>query len=256
MTDQPNSITIDASSVPSQPSHDFDGIWRAANAFAGSEMVPEHFTNKPQNCFVVIQLALELGISPFTALQNISMIKGKPYFSASLVRAMANKSGVFAGPIRYKTDHGDGKWENLSVTAYAPLNDGDVAEVTVSMQMAIKDGWTKNGKYKSLPEQMLRNRASKWLIDLHCPEILFGLDIADPGGRLTATKESGKVAKRDSEGLSLQDALLKQNDQPVQSVVITQGDPEEPALINHSGEVCPAPALAEKSEENDGTAKT
>ena len=226
MTDQTNSITIDAGSVPAKPSHDFDGIWRAANAFAGSEMVPDHFANKPQNCFVVIQLALELGISPFTALQNVSMIKGKPYFSASLVRAMANKAGVFAGPIRYKTDHGDGKWENLSVTAYAPLNDGDVAEVTVSMQMAIKDGWTKNAKYKTLPEQMLRNRASKWLIDLHCPEILFGLDIADPGGgRPTATRESGRAQKQDTGGLSLQDALLKQNDQTVQPVVITQGEP-------------------------------
>ena len=59
-------------------------------------------------------------------------------------------------------------------------------------------------------------------------------------------KLNESVGKNDS----LQDALLKQSDRPAQQpVVITQGEPEKPALTQKAGEVCPAPALAEQSEE-------
>ena len=53
---------------------------------------------------------------------------------------------------------------------------------------------TRNKKYSTIPEQMLRWRAVKWLIDLHCPEILLGFEFADSAPRgessLTPRKES------------------------------------------------------------------
>ena len=72
--------------------------------------------------------------------------------SSSLAIALANASGAFAGPIRYRIE---GSGANLSVTAYAPTYDGEIVENTVTMAMAMKEGWTKNSKYKSIPEQML-----------------------------------------------------------------------------------------------------
>lgn len=234
---QANSISTTTdesiSLAPARPSFDFDELWRAANAFAGSRMVPAHFQNQPQDCFVVVQLALELGIAPLTALQNIFMIGNKPGFSASLAIALANRSGKFAGPIRWKIDKGDGKPESLAVTAYAPTHDGDVVDVTVSMQMARLEGWTKNNKYKTIPEQMLRLRSAKWLINLHCPEILLGIDVFSDDVTSDAKvlkKVAANSTNAQKENLSLQEAIEQQSKESVEvkPVVITEVEQTQP----------------------------
>ncbi len=256
MTDETKTITIQTDDRPADPvpQHDnFADCWRLANAFAASSMVPANFQKNPHDCFVVVQLAVELGISPLTAVQNVFMIGGRPAYTAKFAVALANRAKVFAGPIRWKIDKGDKK-EDLEVTAYAPLSDGDIAEVTLSWKIAAAEGWTRNKKYSTIPEQMLRWRSAKWLIDLHCPEILLGFDVVDSAPRGDANLTQGKQRLNESVGnnVSLQDALLKQSDRPaVQPVVITQGEPERPALSNQMGEVCPAPALVEKSEEEN-----
>jgi hypothetical protein len=54
-----------------------------------------------------------------------------------------------------------------------------VITATVSMKEAAADGWTRNPKYKSIPEQMLRWRAATRLINLYMPEVLFGLGVRE-----------------------------------------------------------------------------
>jgi hypothetical protein len=251
-----NTITIQTDDRPADPipQHDsFAHCWRLANAFAASSMVPANFQNNPHDCFVVVQLAVELGISPLTAVQNVFMIGGRPSYTAKFAVALANRAKVFAGPIRWKINKGDKK-EDLEVTAYAPLSDGDIAEVTLSWRIAAAEGWTRNKKYSTIPEQMLRWRSAKWLIDLHCPEILLGFDVVESApwndSSLTQRNESVKDLCRNN--VSLQEALLQQSDQPVaHPVVITQGEPEKPTLKHPAGEVSPAPSLAKNSEEDN-----
>lgn len=244
MTDQTQTITIQTDAEPAPVVQESDPLavaWRRAVGLSQSQMVPAHFQNNPQDCFVVVQLALELGINPLTALQNVYMIGGRPAYTARFALALANRAKVFAGPIRYKVNKGE-KREDLEVTAYAPLSDGDVAEVTLSYRTAMAEGWTRNKKYSTIPEQMLRWRAVKWLIDLHCPEILLGFEFAEsaPGNY---SSQPVKVAETESSGPSLQDALLQQSDRPAQQpVVITQGE-----------EACPLPPTAEGSEQADDT---
>lgn len=43
------------------------------------------------------------------------------------------------------------------------------------MKEATADGWTKNPKYQSLPELMLRYRAATLLIRTHAPEVMNGM---------------------------------------------------------------------------------
>ena len=47
------------------------------------------------------------------------------------------------------------------------------------MEEAKADGWTRNPKYRSMPEQMLRWRAATRLIGLYMPEVLFGLGVKE-----------------------------------------------------------------------------
>ena len=251
-----NTITIQHDDQPAPDAQESDPLaiaWRHATGYAQSAMVPAHFQNNVQDCFVVVQLALELGIAPLTALQNVFMIGGRPSYTAKFAVALANRAKVFAGPIRWKIEKGEKK-EDLEVTAYAPLYDGDTAEVTLSYRTAMAEGWTRNKKYSTIPEQMLRWRSAKWLIDLHCPEILLGFDVVEsaPRGESNLTPRNESATDFNRTNVSLQDALLQQSDRPAQQpVVITQGEPEKPALPNPAGEVCPAPALAEKSEEDN-----
>lgn len=150
----------------------FEHIWRVGKAFAASRMVPAHFQGKPEDCFVALQMAVQLGVNPLLALQNITVISGRPGFNAQFAISLANQRGPFKGPITWTTA---GKGAELAVTAQAVIAaTGEKVTVTVDMGMAQAEGWTRNPKYKSIPEQMLRYRSATWLIRLYCPEVLMG----------------------------------------------------------------------------------
>lgn len=181
-----NSITITApEAVVAQPntlafltdSNSFEHIWRVATAFSGSKLVPTHFQNKPQDTFVAIQMALQLQINPLLCLQNTQVINGRPSFSAQFMIGLANTRGPFVGPLTW---HSEGTGDSLEVTCQATLRaTGEVVSVMVSMAMAKAEGWTKNAKYRSIPEQMLRYRSATWLIRLYCPEVTCGMQSDD-----------------------------------------------------------------------------
>ena len=155
----------------------FEHTWRVATAFSKSQLVPTHFQNKPEDCMVALMMANQLNIDPYSALQNLQMIKGKVAFSSAFAIALANDRGSFAAPITWDVE---GKGESLVVTAKAKLKKtGEIVKVSVSMETAKKEGWTRNTKYQTMPEQMLRYRSATWLIRLHCPEVLLGMQASD-----------------------------------------------------------------------------
>ena len=154
-----------------------DHRYRLAKAFSMSGMVPSHFQGKPEACLVAMLYAEQLGEHPMLLFQEISVINGRPNTSARFAISRANKSGLLQGPITWASK---GQGETLQVTASATLREtGEIISTTVSMKEAQADGWTRNPKYKSIPEQMLRWRAATRLINLYMPEVLFGLGVAD-----------------------------------------------------------------------------
>ena len=155
----------------------FEHTWRVATAFSKSQLVPSHFQNKPEDCMVALMMANQLNVDPYSALQNLQMIKGKVAFSSAFAIALANDRGSFAAPITWDIE---GKGDSLVVTAKAKLKQtGEIVKVSVSMETAKKEGWTRNTKYQTMPEQMLRYRSATWLIRLHCPEVLLGMQASD-----------------------------------------------------------------------------
>lgn len=155
----------------------FEHVWRVATAFSKSRLVPTHFQNKPEDTFVAIQMALQLDVNPLLCLQNTQVINGRPSFSSPFMIGLANTRGPFRGPLTW---HTTGEGDDLSVTCMACLKlTGEVVKVTVSMAMAKAEGWTKNAKYRSIPEQMLRYRSATWLIRLYCPEVTCGMQSDD-----------------------------------------------------------------------------
>lgn len=166
----------------------FEHTWRVAKAFSMSQMVPPHFQGKPENCMVALMMAEQLEINHLLALQNLTVIQGRPGFNAQFAIALANRRGPFKGPITWSSK---GQGDALEVTAKAVIRDsGEPVSVTVSMEMARAEGWTKNPKYRSIPEQMLRYRSATWLIRLYCPEVLLGF------GTSEEIEDTGKQVER------------------------------------------------------------
>jgi len=197
MTDEikNDSITVaesDANSaLPAIPDDaQFQRLWRMGSLLSKSQFVPERFRGKPEDCVVGIQMAARLQADPLMVLQNVQVIHGTPGMSAKFQFALANQRGPFSGPIRFRTE---GEGETLKVTAYATFRDGgDTVEASASMAMAAAEGWTKNGKYQSMPEQMLRYRAGTLLIRLYCPEVVLGMQTADELEDMTAAAKTEK----------------------------------------------------------------
>jgi hypothetical protein len=150
----------------------FNQVWRVAQALSKSSLVPAHFSGKPENCFIICQMALRLGVDPFMALSHTFVISGRAGLDAQFAIALAAKSKIFKGPIRFSSK---GKGDDLEVTATAMAQDDQPVSSTVSMVMAKDEGWTKNSKYRSMPEHMLRYRAATFLIRQCAPEVLLGM---------------------------------------------------------------------------------
>ncbi len=180
MTDSTAITTVQQQPAPLAFLHDgkaFDHLWRVAKAFSMSGMVPAHYQGKPEACMVALMYAEQLGEHPMLMFQEMAPIKGRPNTSARFAIARANKSGLLKGPIQWSSK---GQGDALEVTASAVLRDtGEKVTTTVTMKEAAADGWTKNDKYRSIPEQMLRWRSATRLINLYIPEVLFGLGVRE-----------------------------------------------------------------------------
>lgn len=198
-----------------------DHRYRLAKAFSMSGLVPGHFQGKAEACLVAMLYAEQLGEHPMLLFQELSVINGRPNTSARFAISRANKSGLLQGPITW-TSKGQG--EALEVTAAAKLREtGEVLTATVSMKEAVADGWTRNSKYKSIPEQMLRWRAATRLINLYIPEVLFGL-----GVREEAEVQPVTVHEQPAEGGNVVADLNRQ----IAAAAEPAGEPaEQPAAV-------------------------
>lgn len=145
---------------------------------AKSGLVPDHFAKTPEAVYTALEMARALQEEPVTLMQSIYFIGGKAGFAASYMLSRMRRRGVIRGTVRYLvTGKGDGLAVRASVVDAVT---GEVIEgPEVSMDMARAEGWTKNAKYKSMPEVMLRKRAITFLVREHYPDVLMGFHTLD-----------------------------------------------------------------------------
>jgi len=166
----------------------FDALekaYKVADLMSKSDIIPTHFRGKAANIFIVLNTAYRMNLDPMLVMQNTFVVSGKLGMNSSFAIALANRSGLFAHGIRYKEE---GKGSNLAVTAYTNLvGTNEEISYTISMSQAVAEGWTKNSKYQSLPELMLRYRAAMFLIRTHAPEVINGMHAVEELEDIKAT---------------------------------------------------------------------
>jgi hypothetical protein len=170
-------ITTTAPSLLMDPGA-FEHMQRVGGMLALSPLFPDHLRKGSKetaiaNGVLVMNMAARLNEDPLTVAQNIYFVSGKPGWATAYMIAKANQHGVFENPIDWKIS---GKGDGLSVTAFATLQaTGREVSATCDMAMAKAENWTKNSKYQSMPETMLRYRSAAFLIRFYCPEVMVGV---------------------------------------------------------------------------------
>ena len=152
-------------------------LWQVAAMLSDSQLVPEHFRGRPADCFLILQAAGRLRVDPLLMLQKTFMVKGKPGFDSTFLISLVNTRGGYAHPLRFRYE---GEGRTRSCTAWATYKDShEVAEAKVTMAMAEGEGWTKNPKYATMPDQMLAYRSGAFFSRLHCPDVTMGFHTVD-----------------------------------------------------------------------------
>lgn len=174
---------------PSGSEVEFTLMQRQAALFASSPLIPAHLrAGTPQqamaNCYIAMTIADRMGEDRMTVMQNIHIVHGTAGFRAQYMIARANASDVFKDGIDWEIS---GEGDKLSVTAFATLaSTGRRVEITVDMKMAKAEGWTKNSKYQTMPEIMLRYRSGTFLVRMYAPQVMLGYQTVEEREDLVA----------------------------------------------------------------------
>lgn len=159
----------------------FAETWKIAGALAKSQLIPQNFQGKTEDCVIAIDMSRRMGASPFMVLQNMYIVYGKPAWSSQFLIACLNSCRKFSS-LKYKMTGEKGKDSYGCIAWATELSSGEVLESPeVTIGMAKAEGWfTKNGsKWKTMADLMLRYRAATLFARLYAPELTFGMSTED-----------------------------------------------------------------------------
>ena len=157
----------------------FNQLLRVANMLSQTSIIPQSYQNKPQDCFVAIEMANRMGVSPMVVMQNMYVVKGKPSWAGQACTMLINSCGKFKDVKHIYTGEKGKPNRGCYVTATRISDGSQVDGVEVTMQMAQSEGWTSNSKWRNMPELMLAYRASAFFARVYCPEAMMGVQTAE-----------------------------------------------------------------------------
>lgn len=157
----------------------FDQLLRAANMLSKTSIIPAHYQGKPQDCFVAIEMANRMNISPMVVMQNMYVVKGKPSWAGQACIMLINSCGKFRDVKHVYTGEKGKQNRGCYVTATRVSDGSQVDGVEVTLAMAQSEGWMSNPKWKNLPELMLAYRAAAFFARVYCPEAMMGVQTSE-----------------------------------------------------------------------------
>ena len=159
----------------------FSKLMEMAKFLSESTIVPSDYRKRPENCFIALDMASRMGISPMVVMQNLYVIQGKPSFSGSAIASLIRSAPQFRNvELIYVGDPKMDSW-GAYVTAENIHTGKTLKGGTVTIAISKKEGWfQKSGsKWQTMPEMMLGYRAYAWFGRIYCPELLMGMQTAD-----------------------------------------------------------------------------
>lgn len=73
----------------------FNQLLRAATMLSKAAIIPQNYQNRPQDCFVALEMASRMNISPMIVMQNMYVVKNKPCWSGQACMMLIGNCGKF-----------------------------------------------------------------------------------------------------------------------------------------------------------------
>jgi hypothetical protein len=118
---------------------------------------------KGSQAMVKIIAGQELGLEPFSAMQNLFIVKGKIQISGNAIAGKIKSSGKYNYKIKVSTK------EVCTLEFYE--NNEPQGDYTFTIKDATQAGLTSNIVWKNYPQTMLFNRAVSGGYKIFCPDI-------------------------------------------------------------------------------------
>lgn len=177
----------------------FNHTVRAASALAKSSLVPTAYQGKPEDCFIVLDMAQRVGMTPLMAMQALNVVKGKPSWNGQACMAIIRADSEFVNPRPVYVGKTGTDERGCYIKARLASTGEEICGTTVTIAMAKAEGWTSNSKWRNMPEQMLAYRAAAFFARVYCPERLMGCAV------------EGEAEDSASKGSNLTEALKGEN---------------------------------------------
>ena len=170
MSDQSALTTTSTKSVYSSI-QSFESAQRIAASLADSALVPNAYRGQQglPNCIVAIEIANRMGMSPFQVMQNLNVIHGRPSWSSQFIIGLIQGCGRFQGFTYTETA------DSCQCFAALKTTGEQVSGPKITLDMAKREGWTKNTKWSTMPQTMLRYRAASAFGRFQIPDLILGI---------------------------------------------------------------------------------
>jgi len=152
---------------------ELDRLARLGRWLAASETGSDSQVAREMAAALRLYYVHELGL-PLQAAAEVSVIKGRLFVGAKLLRALASRQG-------YRVIRMDGSNEYSCTAVLVRADTGErMGESTFTIEDAKRAGLIRGGSaWQSHPARMLWARASKFVLDDYAPEVTLGLGSDD-----------------------------------------------------------------------------
>lgn len=169
-----------------------------AKMLATSEIAPQNYRGKTADCMIAIDMANRMGVSPIVIMQNSQIVRGNFSWKGTACKAMIDGCGRYKKPSVY-IEVGNRSDDSWGYYLEAEKRDGTIVKgPTVDIKMAKAEGWySKDGsKWRTMPELMLKYRASAFFFRTECPSLAMGFLTAEENEDIARIDKQKKNAPR------------------------------------------------------------
>jgi hypothetical protein len=152
----------------------FEIAKRVAHTLAQSNLVPDAYRGRPNDCFVAINMGAELGMEPFQAIQSIAVIDGKPcLYGDGLI-------GVVRASSKCEWIEEEVSLDGKTATCRTQRKgDRNPIERIYTMTDAMQAGIDSKPNWRKHPKRMLQMRARAYCLRDAYPDLLKGLGMVE-----------------------------------------------------------------------------
>lgn len=167
-----NALTTTRSGGLSLAPSNMSEAMQLAEMLAGSTLVPKDYQRNPSNIMVAIIWGSEIGLAPLQALQNVSVINGRPSIWGDAALALVRGHPACVSVREGVDGEGDARTGWCEVTRRGE----EPQRRTFSVDDAKKAGlWEKQGPWQQYPARMLQLRARGFALRDVFPDALRGV---------------------------------------------------------------------------------